>query len=203
MNLAKQHLDIGLFSTKRDEQLAFWQQRVGLPYDHMGKVGGGVQQHRHHMNGSILKFITRTRPRIWHEVVYYIQNGDLFDEGYLQRPTYKHWPAIDRHKVKANSKGTDYDDRALQLHLFKANFQDKLVKAVRHLKDEVKRKNCLIFTRYVPEAQYLASKIDVSPAVWMNPVERSWVPMPVHQAYGGPPLPALQAEPIVLDAASG
>ena len=55
MNLAKQHLDVGLFSNKRDEQLAFWQQTVGLPYDHMGKVGGGVQQHRHHMNGSILK----------------------------------------------------------------------------------------------------------------------------------------------------
>ncbi|MDP1749467.1 MAG: VOC family protein [Reyranella sp.] len=55
MNLAKQHLDVGLFSNKRDEQLAFWQQAVGLPYDHMGKVGGGVQQHRHHMNGSILK----------------------------------------------------------------------------------------------------------------------------------------------------
>ncbi|HYD04556.1 MAG TPA: VOC family protein [Reyranella sp.] len=55
MKLAKQHLDIGLFSNKREEQLAFWQQTVGLPYDHMGKVGGGVQQHRHHMNGSILK----------------------------------------------------------------------------------------------------------------------------------------------------
>ena len=55
MKLAKPHLDVGLFSTKRDEQLAFWQRTVGLPYDHMGKVGGGVQQHRHHMNGSILK----------------------------------------------------------------------------------------------------------------------------------------------------
>jgi lactoylglutathione lyase len=55
MKLAKQHLDVGLFSNKRDEQLAFWQQTVGLTYDHVGKVGGGVQQHRHHMNGSILK----------------------------------------------------------------------------------------------------------------------------------------------------
>ena len=55
MKLAKQHLDIGLFSTKRDEQLAFWQQTVGLAYDHMGKLGGGIQQHRHHVNGSILK----------------------------------------------------------------------------------------------------------------------------------------------------
>jgi catechol 2,3-dioxygenase-like lactoylglutathione lyase family enzyme len=55
MNLAKPHLDIGLFSNSRETQLAFWQQTVGLPYDHIGKVGGGVQQHRHHMNGSILK----------------------------------------------------------------------------------------------------------------------------------------------------
>jgi len=55
MKLAKPHLDVGLFSNKRDEQLAFWQHAVGLPYDHLGKLGGGVQQHRHHMNGSILK----------------------------------------------------------------------------------------------------------------------------------------------------
>ena len=55
MKLAKQHLDIGLFSNKRDEQLAFWQHTVGLPYDHVGKLGGGVQQHRHHVNGSTLK----------------------------------------------------------------------------------------------------------------------------------------------------
>ena len=55
MNLAKPHLDVGLFSTRRDEQLAFWQQVVGLSYDHMGKLGGGMRQHRHHMNGSILK----------------------------------------------------------------------------------------------------------------------------------------------------
>ena len=55
MNLAKQHLDVGLFSNRREAQLAFWQDTVGLPYDHLGKLGGGMQQHRHHMNGSILK----------------------------------------------------------------------------------------------------------------------------------------------------
>lgn len=55
MELAKQHLDVGLFTNKRDAQLAFWQEVVGLSYDHLGKLGGGMQQHRHHMNGSILK----------------------------------------------------------------------------------------------------------------------------------------------------
>jgi lactoylglutathione lyase len=55
VDLAKQHLDIGLYTNRREEQLAFWQQTVGLEFDHLGKLGGGVQQLRHHMNGSILK----------------------------------------------------------------------------------------------------------------------------------------------------
>lgn len=55
MELAKNHIDVGLFSNRREAQLAFWQGSVGLPYDHLGKVGDGIQQHRHHMNGSILK----------------------------------------------------------------------------------------------------------------------------------------------------
>lgn len=39
----------------------------------------------------------------------------------------------------------------------------------------------------------LSSKLDVSPAVWMNPVRRGWVAMRVHATYGDPPLPELQA----------
>lgn len=39
----------------------------------------------------------------------------------------------------------------------------------------------------------LSSKLDVSPAVWMDPVRRGWVPMKVHESYGEPQLPALQA----------
>lgn len=39
----------------------------------------------------------------------------------------------------------------------------------------------------------LASRLDVSPAVWMRPVRRGWVPMSVHATYGEPPLPELQA----------
>ena len=81
MNLAKQHLDIGLFSTKRDEQLAFWQQTVGLPYDHMGKLGGGMQQHRHHMNGSILKMNHSRGAQLAHVVVG--QAHRLLPEGQL------------------------------------------------------------------------------------------------------------------------
>lgn len=55
MDLAKSCIDIGVFTNRRDEMLAFWQNQVGLPFDHLAKLGGGVQQHRHHMNGSVFK----------------------------------------------------------------------------------------------------------------------------------------------------
>ena len=55
MKLAKQHLDVGLFTNNADAMLEFWQQRVGLPFEETLPLGGGVLQHRHAMNGSVLK----------------------------------------------------------------------------------------------------------------------------------------------------
>jgi catechol 2,3-dioxygenase-like lactoylglutathione lyase family enzyme len=55
LNLAKRHMDVALFTNRRDEQLEFWQKTVGLEFDHLAKLGGGIHQLRHHVNGSILK----------------------------------------------------------------------------------------------------------------------------------------------------
>lgn len=109
------------------------------------------------VNGSILKFLTRTRPRVFANLLYYIQTADLFAEGYLSPLEYHKVKAFDRHAVKANSTGADFDERALQLHFFKTNFQDKVVKVVDRLMERG-RKNALVFTRFVPEAEYIASK---------------------------------------------
>ena len=55
MHLAKPHLDIGLFTNKGDTMLRFWQDVVGLGFEEMLPVGGGVHQHRHAINGSVFK----------------------------------------------------------------------------------------------------------------------------------------------------
>jgi len=60
VHLAKPALDVGLFTNQREPALAFWHGAVGLAFDHVGKLGGGVQQHRHFVDaegptGSILK----------------------------------------------------------------------------------------------------------------------------------------------------
>jgi catechol 2,3-dioxygenase-like lactoylglutathione lyase family enzyme len=55
VNLAKPHVDVGLHTNQLEPMLEFWQQEVGLPFEEMLPVGGGSRQHRHGMNGSVLK----------------------------------------------------------------------------------------------------------------------------------------------------
>ena len=55
VNLAKPHIDVGLFSVDLDVMLEFWQKRVGLAFEETLPTGQGVRQHRHAMNGSVMK----------------------------------------------------------------------------------------------------------------------------------------------------
>ena len=55
MRLAKQAIDVCIQTDCREPMLSFWQRELGLRFDYMLPVGGGVQQHRHELNGSVLK----------------------------------------------------------------------------------------------------------------------------------------------------
>ena len=55
MNLAKPYIDVGLYCRDREAVTAFWQQEVGLAFESLLKLGGGAQQWRHDLSGSILK----------------------------------------------------------------------------------------------------------------------------------------------------
>lgn len=55
MELAKQHVDVGLVTAALEPMLAFWQGDVGLPFEEILPLGRGRRQHRHGMNGSVLK----------------------------------------------------------------------------------------------------------------------------------------------------
>jgi catechol 2,3-dioxygenase-like lactoylglutathione lyase family enzyme len=55
MDFAKPNLDVGLFTNKKEEQLAFWSNVAGLQFDHTLKLGGGVLQHRFTAHGAIVK----------------------------------------------------------------------------------------------------------------------------------------------------
>jgi len=55
MNLAKPHLDVGLYVRDTEAALAFWQQSAGAVFDHTLAIRRGLRQHRHDLFGSVLK----------------------------------------------------------------------------------------------------------------------------------------------------
>jgi lactoylglutathione lyase len=62
MELAKDCLDVGLYTDNYDAMRAFYVDRLGLPYEELLKVGGGIHQHRLSLNGSVLKVNSSRQP---------------------------------------------------------------------------------------------------------------------------------------------
>jgi lactoylglutathione lyase len=62
MRLAKSRIDIGLATNDLEPMLLFWQDRVGVPFDHLLKIRKGMDQHRHDLMGSVLKINHRADP---------------------------------------------------------------------------------------------------------------------------------------------
>lgn len=55
MKLAKPCIDVGLATNDLEPMLRFWQDGVGVPFDHALPVRRGLVQHRHDLAGSVLK----------------------------------------------------------------------------------------------------------------------------------------------------
>lgn len=62
MDLAKPHLDCGLYTNRIDELRAFYADTVGLPYEELLKAGGGIHQHRYGLRGAVLKVNASREP---------------------------------------------------------------------------------------------------------------------------------------------
>ena len=62
MDLAKQCVDVGLYTSALDDVRAFYEGEVGLAYEELLPVGGGVHQHRLGLNGSVLKVNQNRNP---------------------------------------------------------------------------------------------------------------------------------------------
>ena len=55
MKVAKDCIDVGVQTNNLEAMLEFWTREVGLPYDELLKIGGGVHQHHLALKGSIFK----------------------------------------------------------------------------------------------------------------------------------------------------
>jgi len=113
--------------------------------------------------GSILKFLTRTRPRVFRDVIYHVQNEDLFSTGYLARLKYVQGEKFDRSKLTFNTTGADYTDKSVQSYYDRVNFKQRAVDCVNRAMET--RKNALVFTRFIKESEYVVSHVPESAIV--------------------------------------
>lgn len=114
--------------------------------------------------GAMLKFITRTRPRIFSKVIYQVQISTLLDMGYLAPMNYYQMNPLgwNENNLRNNSTGTDYTDQSVVREYNRVDFYSYLVSIVRRLlrpKIGGKRNGILVFTRFVKEAKRLADAI--------------------------------------------
>lgn len=108
--------------------------------------------------GSMLKFLTRTRPRIFSEVIYHIQIEELLRRGYLAPLNYYSLNIVDPTRLPLNSLGSDYDEESLRRYYEEIRYNDRLDNIVRRLL-AAGRQSILVFTRFVEEAEILADAI--------------------------------------------
>ncbi len=114
--------------------------------------------------GSMLKFITRTRPRVFSDVIYQVQISTLLDMGYLSKLEYYSLkpPGWNSNNLRINSTGADYTDKSVVNEYNRLDFYNYLVTIVQrllHPKSGSKRKGILVFTRFLKEAESLTNSI--------------------------------------------
>ena len=113
--------------------------------------------------GSMLKFITRSNPRVFDRVIYYVQIQDLLRKGFLAQLDYFDCPpkGWDSSKLVVNSTGADYTDKSVQAEYERVDIKEWLYQITHRLvyNSRVPRHGILVFTRFIYEADYLVNRL--------------------------------------------
>lgn len=101
--------------------------------------------------GSILKILTRVRPRIFTQVLYAAQVRDLLERGFLAQLNYYSLNIVQQSKLKVNSTGADFTDDSVRQHYKAINYPKSLCSIIQRLL-VAGRTSILVFTRFLEEA---------------------------------------------------
>ena len=112
--------------------------------------------------GSMLRFITRTRPSIFKQVIYQVQVSTLLDMGFLSKLNYYPIRIGWKNENLIRNTGSDYTEESVLAEYKRIDFYDHLVDTVKRLlnpKSGIQRKGILVFTRFLKEAESLTQSI--------------------------------------------
>lgn len=107
--------------------------------------------------GAELKFLNRTEPRIFDELIYYVQNEVLFNSGNLAQLEYFNFDVVNRSMLEMNASGTDFTDASLRNYYKQINMPQIIANYANKILS--KRKNLLVFCSLISEANAAAKGI--------------------------------------------
>lgn len=108
--------------------------------------------------GSMLKFLTRTRPRVFDEMIYYCQCRELYNEGFWSPLKYYQVSGFDSAKILPNTTGAEYDDESVKRYYNEIGFAARLLDITQRLKN-ANRRGVLVFTRFIEESRFVSQNI--------------------------------------------
>ena len=114
--------------------------------------------------GSMLRFITRSKPRVFSEMIYHVQIRELLERGYLARINYYDLNVVNQQRLTLNSTKSDFTDDSVRSHYREVSFNENLVSVVRRLQ-VAGRRSILVFTRFIEEARHLAQSLGSGAAI--------------------------------------
>lgn len=110
--------------------------------------------------GAMLRFITRSRPRIFSKVIYYIQNDVLFNNGFLAPLEYYNFNVVDRNMLSTNSSGTDFTESSIRSYYRQIDMPSQTINYANKILS--KKRNLLVFCSLIEEARKVSVGIDGS-----------------------------------------
>lgn len=139
----------------------------------IGLTATPYRLHSSQAYGSMLRFITRTNPRIFNELLYHVDPRDLLARGFLApQMEYYQLQVVDTSKVKLNTTGAEFSDKSLRSYYRKIKYKDSLENVIQRLIN-AGRESILVFTRFVEEAEFIVKKIKAPAAVVTGETSKS------------------------------
>jgi DNA repair protein RadD len=112
----------------------------------------------HNSLGAVNRFITRTSPKVFYDIIHHTQIQTLSDEGYLAKYEYYRVNGFDTNQIRVNSTKTDYVDSSLQAYYKSIKFDNSILDISKRLIN-AGRNHILVFTKFVDEARLLAKDL--------------------------------------------
>lgn len=118
-----------------------------------------LRSYRHWATGEPTgesRILTRTRPKLFKEIIHITQIKELYDDGYLSPVKYVQDLTYDAKIIKSNTTGAGYDDKALLEYNKRLEVVNKAVKVAHG----TKQNHCLIFTKFRSESRQVVSDLN-------------------------------------------